>query len=294
MLAWRPGELTRRYVAGERARFVSPMALFLFSVFLMFAVFSAIGGPFAFGPEPSPPVARAEAVREHVEERAEDVADLNARRAERARRAAAGRPTAEVDARIRAREERLRVREQAFRQSLARMTQEGERGGARSRADGDDDQPGIRISERPSNFEWLNRAVRHASENPKLLAYKLETNAYKFSWALIPISVPFVALMFLWRRRFHLYDHAIFVTYSLAFMMLFVVALTLAGNVGLSSGLIILAALTVPPVHMFAQLRGAYSLRKRSALWRTIALMIFSFIALNAFAILLLVMGLME
>ncbi|MEO6217405.1 MAG: hypothetical protein ABIO86_15350, partial [Sphingomonas sp.] len=114
------------------------------------------------------------------------------------------------------------------------------------------------------------------------------------SWALIPISVPFVALMFLWRRRFHLYDHTIFVTYSLAFMMLFVVALSLAGSIGLSTGLIVLAALTAPPVHMFAQLRGAYSLRKRSALWRTIALMIFSVVALNAFAILLLVLGLME
>ena len=36
MLAWRPGELTRRYIDGQRARFVSPIALFLFSVFLMF------------------------------------------------------------------------------------------------------------------------------------------------------------------------------------------------------------------------------------------------------------------
>jgi hypothetical protein len=31
MLAWRPGELTRRFIEGERARFVSPMALFLFT-----------------------------------------------------------------------------------------------------------------------------------------------------------------------------------------------------------------------------------------------------------------------
>ena len=31
MLAWRPGEMTRRYIAGERARFVSPVALFLFT-----------------------------------------------------------------------------------------------------------------------------------------------------------------------------------------------------------------------------------------------------------------------
>ena len=37
MLAWRPGELTRRYIDGQRARFISPIALFLFCVFLMFA-----------------------------------------------------------------------------------------------------------------------------------------------------------------------------------------------------------------------------------------------------------------
>ena len=40
MLFWNPGELTRRYVHGERAKFVSPLALFLFTVFLTFAVFN--------------------------------------------------------------------------------------------------------------------------------------------------------------------------------------------------------------------------------------------------------------
>src|SRR5436190_20811203 len=61
MLFWRPGELTRRYIHGERARFVSPIALFLFSVFLMFAVFSVLGGPFG---APSRPEASPEAAAE--------------------------------------------------------------------------------------------------------------------------------------------------------------------------------------------------------------------------------------
>src|SRR5919198_6653745 len=43
LLAWKPGELTRRYIDGQRARFVSPIALFLFSVFLMFAVMGLSG-----------------------------------------------------------------------------------------------------------------------------------------------------------------------------------------------------------------------------------------------------------
>ena len=38
-----PGEFTRRYIAGERARFISPVALYLFTVFLMFAVLNLTG-----------------------------------------------------------------------------------------------------------------------------------------------------------------------------------------------------------------------------------------------------------
>src|SRR3954467_12200190 len=43
MLAWRPGEMTRRYIAGERARFISPIALYLFTVFALFAVLNFTG-----------------------------------------------------------------------------------------------------------------------------------------------------------------------------------------------------------------------------------------------------------
>ena len=43
-LAWNPGHLTRRYIHGERAKFVSPLALFLFCVFLTFAAFSFAAG----------------------------------------------------------------------------------------------------------------------------------------------------------------------------------------------------------------------------------------------------------
>lgn len=39
LLLAKPGELTRRYIHGQRARFISPFALFLFAVFMMFAVY---------------------------------------------------------------------------------------------------------------------------------------------------------------------------------------------------------------------------------------------------------------
>ena len=47
-------------------------------------------------------------------------------------------------------------------------------------------------------------------------------------------------------------------------------------------------------MHIFAQLRGTYALRWFSALWRTVALLIFGNITITLFALLLLGLGLME
>src|SRR5690606_14547757 len=74
--------------------------------------------------------------------------------------------------------------------------------------------------EQPAREGWagleqrLNRGLEQANDNPSLLLYKLKTNGYKFSWALIPLSIPFLWLMFFWRRDIRLYDHAVFTTYS--------------------------------------------------------------------------------
>lgn len=106
------------------------------------------------------------------------------------------------------------------------------------------------------------------------------------------MSTPFVALLFAWRRRFGWYDHAIFVTYSLCFSMSLVIVLNLVDAIGLEEEWIVLPALLALPVHMFAQLRGAYGLGRRSAAWRTVALVIFAITVLLAFAVVLIINGL--
>ena len=42
LLAWRPGKLTREYIDGRRASYVSPIALFLFTIFVTFALWNAL------------------------------------------------------------------------------------------------------------------------------------------------------------------------------------------------------------------------------------------------------------
>jgi len=141
---------------------------------------------------------------------------------------------------------------------------------------------------------WFNNAYKHAKENPKLLLYKLQSNAYKFSWLLIPISIPLVWLLFLHRRRyreFTAYDHTVFVTYSIAFMSLAAIALSLLRPLGLPGGIALLAILIVPPVHIYRQLKGAYGLSRASALWRTAALIVLSLVAIALFSAILLFLG---
>ena len=269
MLVLHPGALTRRYIAGERARFVSPLALFLFSVFLMFASIHTFDGDIQ-PPGNVSPAQRQEQIAEIDAQLAKAKVDLKKAEAEH-------KDDGVPDGNL------IAARAVVGSLTTARQGIVAGKGGVSN------------ISfETKLGWPALEHGIEKAKANPGLALYKLQSSAYKYSWALIPISIPFVALLFLWRRRFKLYDHAIFVTYSLSFMTLLVVMLSVAGMIGVSTWLIVWAALLAPPVHMFAQLRGAYSLRKRSALWRTAALMLFSFFALIAFIMLLLVLGLMK
>ena len=272
LLAWRPGELTRRYIHGERAKFVSPTALFLFSIFIMFAVFSLVGGPTGTLDRSLSSQTTQEILTEERDVARARLQRLEAQRAERARRGA--------DTRVHDRLIR-EARDEAEGMEIARQTTE--RG------------LNISVSEQPARLGWLNAAWEKAKQNPDLLLYKLQTNAYKFSWALIPISLPLVWLLFLHRRRYRqeygAYDHIVFITYSIAFMTLLVVALSLLQPIHGSADFSVLALIFIPPVHMFRQVKQAYRLRWWSALWRTAALLWFASVAATLYFVMLLTIG---
>ena len=256
LLLWKPGELTRRYIDGERAKFVSPVALFLFIVFLMFAVMGLTGAL-----DTSAQQLQADLAEEIGEARGK-VGELEADRAAAVRQ---GQPTGEIDSDL-----------QEARAELAAMQKV--KVGPAAAAE-------IETEGAPS---WLSGFVDKTSRNPELLFYKVKTNAYKFSWALIPISVPFVWLLFPFSRRFRAYDHTVFVTYSLCFMMLLLVA---GSTLGLVWPSIASLLFFVPPFHMYSQLKGTYRLGRWGALWRTTLLVGFAFAAVGLFAALIVGVG---
>jgi hypothetical protein len=128
-------------------------------------------------------------------------------------------------------------------------------------------------------------------ENPQLVSTKIQDAASKYSWLLIPISVPFLWLLFPFRRRYNTYDHTVFVTYSLSFMMLLVVT----GSLLIAAGFTTLASLLffVPPFHMYRHLKGAYELGRFSAMWRTTLLVGFAFAAAGMFMAAAVAIGMM-
>ena len=89
----------------------------------------------------------------------------------------------------------------------------------------------------------------------------------------------------------HLYDHAIFITYSISFMMLFLILLSLAASLGVSAAIWGTALGIVPPLHLYKQLRGAYGLSRFGAWVRLFLLSIGISIVLTLFFVLLLMIG---
>ena len=273
LLAFKPGALTRRYIDGQRARFVSPMAMFLFSVFAMFAVFQMLGLS-------TPTDLDADEAMEQLE-----AASVEALQAEETRlQSELDELTAQDLPEATSREDL--ERNLAVTQRML-ATAQGEGVAAE---DGQFDLRDLDVNLTGNEF-FDNSFVKKWRENPSLMLYKLQANGYKFSWLLIPLSLPSVWLLFLWRRQFKAYDHAVFVTYSLAFMSLFFIALSLAGAIGLTDGFGFIICAIVVPLHIYKQLRGTYSLSRFSAIWRLFALLFSILFILLVFLQVLLLLG---
>jgi hypothetical protein len=268
MLAWRPGELTRRYIAGERTQFVSPLALFLFTAFLMLAVVPNL--PLV----PDVPFGDArgqvDSARALVRDQITHIETV------RAEHAAKGGDTKKLDRAL----TNLRgdlVELQSVREQLSPYGSTLVFGATV-------------ITGEEHNGNWISARWREAKENPDLVVTKLKNSAYKFSWALVPISLPLIWLLFAGRRDVGLFDHAVFGIYSLSFVSLLTIlsAILVSLGAGLAAGLLMIL---VPPLHMFRQLRGAYLLSWWSALWRTAALIVIMCFALLTWLITLIAVG---
>ncbi len=260
MLVFKPGDLTRRFIAGERARFVSPMSMFLFTVFAMFAVFQmvGIGAPTDFGGSLAEGFSDNSPFQRNIQKQITEVE----------------------------KERGQLARNDPRRAVLAKQAKTLNEILANSR------KPDDAVKSVNTGIPWLDQKLLGKwQKNPGLMLYKLQSNGYKFSWLLIILSTPVLWLMFAWRRQFKAYDHAVFVTYSLSFMSLLFIVMSILSTIpeggGWALGLFAIGA----PLHLYKQLRYAYDLTRFSALWRWFVLLFFIQIVLTLFLLILGVLG---
>lgn len=288
LLTWRPGDLTRRYIHGERASFISPLALFLFAVFLTYAVLAMVGVGSVGGIDVQQAAAeqtRANAIKAGFQDEVDRVDS---------RLSQSNLPPAE---RKRLAEERDMLQKSADYLGVARnlSKEELDKGPPVLEDPAKQVMTGVDFLSRTkvnTGVSFIDHGLEKAIANPGLLFYKLQANAYKFAWALIPLSLPFMWLLFPFSRRFHTYDHFVFVTYSISFMLLLFIVVRLL-NLTILGEAATAAALIYVPFHMYRQLRGAYRSSRFGAFVRAALLLFFSLFAVINFMLLLLALGIM-
>ena len=302
LLLFRPGKLTRDYVYGKRARYIAPFALFLFTIFVMFFTFGFMGMP-----ELGADAFKADTKAEEVAEARADLA--------RAERDLARQETALASARNDPSSKPGEVGSLQGEVAAARAAVEVARGAiaiAEAKPEDDPADPNVRKSDGTwqDNVRYavesgqlninlgsatFNERVRKALLNPDLTLYKMQQKAYKLSFLLVPLSLPFLWLLFPFRRRVTLYDHTVFALYSLSFMSLLFVTMALLYRFGGAAGVQAAQLLFfVPPIHMYLQLKGAYALGRLSALWRTFWLVTFSQIVLALYVTIIVTLGIVD
>ncbi len=276
MLVAKPGKLTREYIDGKRTRFVSPLALFLFMMFLMFFAVSSIN------------VTRSGAVPGEVASATagleKDIAKAKLKLAKAEEKLAAARAKGE-SANV-AQADAEGARSEVNQDEVALQAITAAVAGKETVAAGGAPVHSNDVSVTTGNSR-LDATIRQAIKNPEFTLYKIKNAASKFSFLLVPLSLPFLWLMFFWKRGVTMYDHAVFALYSLSFMALLVTALTLLEKAGLNTLVGWLACLA-PPLHMYLQLRDTYSLGTASTLWRTLALLFISLTVLVLYLLLIL------
>lgn len=295
LLAWKPGELTRRYIHGERAKFISPMALFLFAIFMMFAIFSYVGSPNFTGEAGG------------ASKNGVNVLNVNDWRAEMRQEIARLEPqiaasTTELEALPAGDPARagLTAKIDDLKREVNGMTYatEGKARypdslgpGGENMADMFDFNSNVATGFKAFDG-WINQIAAKAKKNPELLLYKIQSNGYKFAWLLIPLSIPFVWLSTLGKRGHRFYDHAVFTTYSIAFMSLLFIVVTLSVKFNILPGLIVTAALFYAPFHMYRQLRHAYGTSRIGAVFRLALLLTCTVFVVTGFLTILISLGL--
>lgn len=243
LLFFRPGVLTRRYTEGKRARYVPPFRLFLLSSLIFYFVVFAFVHQVNWLDFASANSQGRELTEEEIADLRNMVNVTNGATSEE-----------EIEAFI----ERMQQGPPPEDESTGDESDETEAApDGPASGEGDDavdDAEGA--VETDSNAD-LEERVEGILEDPRLFIAAIESWLPRLSLLLVPLTMLTMGLMYAWRRRIYIYDHAVHALNLHSWMYL---AATVAVLVGLVAGPGTASAIffIVLPVYVTLSLRGAY------------------------------------
>ena len=125
---------------------------------------------------------------------------------------------------------------------------------------------------------WTKTHVSRAIAHPDAFVAAMAAWAHDFAFMALPIFGFILAAIFIFRRRYVLFDHMIFSMHSLSVMGLIVLAGMLLKSVIGDAGM---QLLWLVPVHQFFHLRGVYGTSLFGTAFRLFLLAMLSTIAFS-------------
>jgi hypothetical protein len=137
---------------------------------------------------------------------------------------------------------------------------------------------------------WLQTRLKTALDDPERFKLVLEQWSERFAFLMLPVAALLMSLLFVFQRRFFLFDHTIFSLHSLSAMGLVgIVYLIIGAIAGEGTASVVLLAM---PVHLFLHMRGVYRSRVPGTLIRMALLFAGSSVAVAVLAVGLIAVGL--
>jgi hypothetical protein len=103
--------------------------------------------------------------------------------------------------------------------------------------------------------QWLAPRLTRVVDDPERMTLVMEQWSERFAFLMLPISAGLLSLLFVFQRRFYVFDHVIFSLHSLSALgFLLSLNFVLGALIGDGAGLILLAA----PVQLFVHMRAVY------------------------------------
>lgn len=292
-LLWRPGRLTRAYLDGKRASQVPPFRMFLIVLLIVFFVGQCSNSNKT--PDADDINLGAAQVGARDDAIAEVQADASLTPEEKKQAIAAiegdwmalGKMIGET-----AEQERRTAA------APAPGNPPGEAAPAETRAALGGGSVTIRplasqgSSEGADRFErWAQARLQAIRDNPERFWTKLEKWAHRVAILTLPVSALILSLLFVFQRRFYVFDHLVFSMHSLSFQLLLLTAIFL---LGMAIGPVAWWLALLSPVHLFVHMRGSYGTGVFLTLVRMWLLWFLTTIAFTFLALLWLYLGFNE